>query len=575
MAMALAALKDRKMMPSGSLVQWRSPAGTPMRLAVAVPEVPWTELAYAIAPNGNNLDYLADASYWGRVGVLKESYVQDLVPRGRVAPPGQDPRADIAGWVGRLEAGEPYDSDPALASMLDEMSAHHSSYGIPHGERPAPMLISSGFTDDLFPVSEATRFYNRTRAQYPGAALGLFFSTATSGHRRAQNPSNALSARTALERQWVDHYLKGAGSQPPSIVGAYTQTCPSGSPGGGPFVAPDWASMSPGEIRLDSRAPQTVAATGGSPSVAAAFNPQASGDPCVRVAGTREPGSANYELAPAPAGGYTVMGALTMIARFDLAGADSQVAARLVDVAPGGATKMLVERGLWRPEDGFQVLQLFANGWRVEPGHVLRLELLPRDAATPAGGLKTNYGRPSDGQGDVVVSLAEIRVPVAEKPGALGGLVQAPTAKVLPARPGAALAPGYGAIGSEPIAAYGRRAAAGGMRLLGRRARVKGRKLPVRLRCPAIGAPCVAERVRVTGTRGGKPAVLAAARNVSVTAGRKRTARLALTRRGRQALAQRRRLRARVEINGERAGAVVVRARKSRRGPAQRSQSRR
>ena len=67
-----------------------------------------------------------------------------------------------------------------------------------------------------------------------------------------------------------------------------------------------------------------------------------------------------------------------MVARITLPGDTSQIAARLVDVSPDGTTKTLVERGLWRPTNqGLQVFQLFANGWKVEEGHVLRLELLP------------------------------------------------------------------------------------------------------------------------------------------------------------------------------------------------------
>ncbi len=38
------------------------------------------------------------------------------------------------------------------------------------------MLMSSGFTDDLFPADETIRFYNRTRTEYPDDAhLALFF----------------------------------------------------------------------------------------------------------------------------------------------------------------------------------------------------------------------------------------------------------------------------------------------------------------------------------------------------------------------------------------------------------------
>jgi hypothetical protein len=125
------------------------------------------------------------------------------------------------------------------------------------------------------------------------------------------------------------------------------------------------------------------------------------------------------------------MGAATVVARITLPGDTSQIAARLVDVSPDGTTKTLVERGLWRPENkGLQVFQLFANGWKVEEGHVLRLELLPRDAArTTGGGFLANYGRPSDDQQAATIEDVDIRVPVLEAPGSLDGLVSDPAPK--------------------------------------------------------------------------------------------------------------------------------------------------
>ena len=68
MSMALAALRNRTMLPDGSLVPWESPDGTPMGLAAAVPQWPWTDLAYSLMPNGSTLDYVADAPYRGPEG---------------------------------------------------------------------------------------------------------------------------------------------------------------------------------------------------------------------------------------------------------------------------------------------------------------------------------------------------------------------------------------------------------------------------------------------------------------------------------------------------------------------------
>ena len=79
-----------------------------------------------------------------------------------------------------------------------------------------------------------------------------------------------------------------------------------------------------------------------------------------------------------------------------------------------------------------QAFQLHANGWHFEQGHVARLELLPNDAT---------YGRASNGQQDVRVHNLELRLPVVEQPGSLGGLVKTPEAEYVPA--GYTLAPGF------------------------------------------------------------------------------------------------------------------------------------
>lgn len=542
LTMALAALKNRVMLPDGALSEWKSPGGTAMSLAVGLPSIPWTDLAYSLVPNGNNLDYIEDASYYGRFGVMKESWVNLLytlgIATGSYAATGSDPGADVAGWKTLLDAGEPYDSNPAAQPILDEIMAHHSSYYIDHSIQPAPLLIYSGFPDDLFPVDEATRFYNRTRAEFPNAKIGLLFGP-NSGHMRGMNKADANSYQDELENQWADFYLKDEGAEPAGDVRALKQTCPAAAPVGDAFVAADWASISPGEIRLLSPEPQTVSAGGGNPLIGGIFNPAPTGQACIEAAGAKETGTANYELAPAPSGGFTVLGAPTVVAKISQAGTDSQVAARLVDVSPNGQTKLLVARGLWRPQGtGFQVFQLHANSWKVEEGHVLRLELLPKDASLPAGGV-ANYGRPSNNQTEATITDLDLRIPVADQPGSAGGLVTKPAAKVLPDRPGVKLAPGY--TSKVPIDDYEppvdqpktiKRAI-----LIGKVA-VKGKRLQLRVSCAKAATVCPPARITVAGTRRGSRGVLARFARVVVKPGKSRLASTRLTSRGRKVLAK-------------------------------------
>ncbi|MBK8293476.1 MAG: acetylxylan esterase [Solirubrobacterales bacterium] len=530
LSMALAALKNRVMMPNDQLVPWKSPDGKSMEIAVAIPNIPWTDLAYSLVPNGNTLDYVEDNSYYGRFGVMKESWVNLLYSLGLVAgegnyaPAGSDPSADLNGWKSLLDAGEPYDGRPEAQAILDDITRHHSSYYIDHSVAPAPLLISNGFTDDLFPVDEAIRFYNRTRAQYPESPIGLFLNP-NSGHMRGMSKADVTAAKDELENKWVDYYLKDEGTKPAANVTAYEQTCPANVTAGEPHVAKDWASMAPGEIRVLGRAEQTVGKDSGNPVTGGLFNPAPTGMACTPATGEIENGSADYTLPPAPAGGYTVLGSPTVVAKITQPGNTSQIAARLVDVSPDGLQKILIARAVWRPTSGRQVFQLHANAYKVAEGHVARLELLAKDASVPAGGV-LNYVRPSNGQTDAKIQDLELRVPVAEKPGSVDGLVKAPEAKVLPDEQGVALAPGYEKIGAVPVKGALKR-----LRVVGK-IKAKGRKLKLRVLCPKSARRCPGTGLKV---RKGKRTI-GHGRGFRVGKGLAKTIKLKLNRRGRRLL---------------------------------------
>ncbi|MEA2493286.1 MAG: type transport system ATP-binding protein, partial [Thermoleophilaceae bacterium] len=97
MSMALAALNDRTMLPDGSLIDWRTPVSHKrIGIAAAAPEIPWTDLANSLMPNGRTLDYaIANDGYGSRVGVQKTSYVAGLFGTGlatsNYAAPQTDP----------------------------------------------------------------------------------------------------------------------------------------------------------------------------------------------------------------------------------------------------------------------------------------------------------------------------------------------------------------------------------------------------------------------------------------------------------------------------------------------------
>jgi dienelactone hydrolase len=430
LSLQLAALKDRVMLPDGSLVPWTSPTnGIPMRIAAATPDIPWSDLAYSLDPNGGKLDYVADASYTGRTGIEKLSFQTGLYLSGQVggeycgqAPypsPCADPQSDITAWKARLDQGEPYDGDPLTTSVLDEIKAHHSAYYIDHSEPPAPLLISNGFTDDLFPADEAISYFNRIRSQYPNAPISLFFGDF--GHMRANNKSADIAALTDAEDAWLDFYVKGAGSQPFQGTTAFAMTCPDTTPSGGPYRAGSWAGLEKGAVRFSDPGTKTISASGGSKSVDTKFDPVAGDDACATAPADDLSGVATYRLPAAAGSGYTLMGSPTVVATLNSPVANSELAARLLDVAPDG-TETLVDRQLYRPLVGSarQVFQLHPSGHLFAAGHVAKLELLPRDAG---GTNLSSYGRAANGQGDITVANLDLRLPVLDGPGAAGGQV--------------------------------------------------------------------------------------------------------------------------------------------------------
>jgi len=530
-SMALAALRDRTMLPDGSLMPWKSPAGTPMSIAVAVPQWPWSDLAYSLMPNGRTLDYVADAPYGGPdgtapIGVEKLSFVSGLFATGQLlsnyALPGTDPGADLIPWYALINAGEPYDSNPLVPSIVEEITTHHSSYYIDHSQPPAPLLIQSGWNDDLFPADEAIRFYNRTRSQFPGDPVSLYFMD--DGHARSQNKPADGAAFRLRQDAWFDHYLKGIGPAPESSVEALTTAC--GAPSAGPYRAATWRALAPGEIRLDSAAAQTIVPGSGDPAAGTAFDPIGGGGACATASGADQPGVATYRLPAAPAAGFTLIGSPTIVADLASPGPASALASRLLAVSPAG-TETLVARGLLRPGAGGTgtVFQLHPQAYRFAPGEVAKLELLPADAP---------YARTSNLQAPITVSNLQLRLPVLERPGDLGGIVKPPAPKIVP--PGYQLGIDYrgssGGGGGTTSTGVGVAGLARGRIVAAPRA------LLIRLNCAGV-ASCAGQLTVSTARRGGRRAL--AGSSYAIPAQRTTRVGFPLTKAGRRIVAAHRR----------------------------------
>ena len=219
----LATLKDRIMQPDGTLAPWTSPNGTPMSIAAATPTIPWSDLISSLTPNGRWLDYTLPqpAENYTPRGELKQSFVQGLYLVGNTSgfysPPGIDHESDLTTWNAITNAGEPTNT-PAYDDLINIFVHYHGAQyvldgeAVPNTEAPAPMLLSSGFTDDLFPVAETLRYATLVKRLYPTVPLKLMY--VDYGHMRGQNKTRrharGCSARQRLDRPLRDGQGQGA-----------------------------------------------------------------------------------------------------------------------------------------------------------------------------------------------------------------------------------------------------------------------------------------------------------------------------------------------------------------------------
>ncbi len=398
----LAYLKNRIRLPNGEYAPWLSPAGKPLAIKAAYPRWPWSDLVAALEPNGRFLD--TGVAPFGQsyepTGVEIQSYVSGLIAEGEasgyISPPGADPEAELEKWYSLINAGEPYLVEAeAIAHQIYDF---HQGYGIPLSGRPAPMLLESGWTDDLFPVEQSLRVYNALRGGRGQVAL-MFGDL---GHSPGTNKVNTDEAFNEEAAGFFTAKLKHEGQAPANgSVTAYTETCPSAAPGGGPYTASSWSALHPHTVTFGGAGAQTITSAGGNSTVAAELDPIANSEACKTVPSETEPDTASYTHASS---GFTLMGLPTVTATIKSTGTFGELASRLWDVLPSGEER-LISRGIYRLTEGQQgniTFQLHGSGYTFAAGDTVKLELLGRDAP---------YYRASNGTFAIEVSNLTVSLP--------------------------------------------------------------------------------------------------------------------------------------------------------------------
>ena len=397
----LAYLRNRIRLPNGHFAPWRSPKGTPLSIDAVWARWPWSDLMSALWPNGRFLDSqvapLAQSTQ--PVGVEHGLWISSFVgfaeeAEGFMGPPAIDTQDDLSVWDGII-GGQP--GSPQATHLAEQLTAYHQAYGLPG--RPAPMLLESGWTDGIFPPEQSLLIYNAVRAKHGQVALQV----GDLGHSPADNKTNTDRYFNMEGARFFAAHLRHVGRAPSNYgVNAYTLTCPTSTPGGGPYYARNWRSLHPQHISFGSSAAQSFTSAGANPKIAAAFDPGFSDEACRTVSAEVEPNTATYTTTSS---GVTLLGMSTVTATVHTTGALGQIDSRLWDVLPDGQQR-LVDRGVYRlttNQQGRILFQLHGNGYHFAQGDQIKLELLGRDAP---------YYTPSPGAFSVQVSNLEVSLPI-------------------------------------------------------------------------------------------------------------------------------------------------------------------
>jgi predicted acyl esterase len=367
----LAFLKNRIRLPDNKFATWKSPKGTPISLAAAWPRWLWTNGEAIFTRNGRG--------YWSRspLGAVTQAWADVIFTTafgGFTAPDGVDPTADIHVWKQLLDTAS---QGAAARKVLDQAYLDHGVAGV--SGTPSPVLFQSGWTDALFPVPQGLAGYDAILKKNPKAPVAL--QVGDLGHAAANKPAdNAKFDAQGLA--FFNSWLQGKGKKlAPGTVTAFTQTCPTLAPGGGPLTATRFSALARGTMRFGTDATLGITSAGASPELAQKVT-------AVGVNGCNDltpDATSKAVFSQNVSKATTLIGRPLLTGQVKTKGKNGQLDVRLWDLDPKANTQRFVTRGVYRLTDnqkGAITLELDGNGWRFPAGHRIVVELLGRDAPT-------------------------------------------------------------------------------------------------------------------------------------------------------------------------------------------------
>jgi hypothetical protein len=412
--------------PSGAYAPWTTPdGGTPLDWAAALPLYTFGDLLQVLVPNGRGSDGWSQAPRNGvhaePVGVPLESTLSGLLLAagvfGSLAPPGRDPTSDIATSANRLLAGNPFPADdPVIRTGISEYREFKSPITIsPQGR--VPIFWVQGFTDALFPGSEAVQVANMVKAADPTYPFKLFLGDL--GHDYASERLDEWEHVHEAMNAFLDHHLRPdrTPERPTYDVSAAITRCLDHDAPMRIVTADDWHGLHPTHVTLTDRSRQeTSTADQGSSgratdpiSTATLPGPDSYKGCRIVEPATRDRTAANFTFPIAD--DLVLLGGPVVDLTFDATGAETPLAVRIWDVAADGSRQGLVTRGIYRVAGGGGTdlharFQIAPQGYVFPAGHRLKVEVTANDSP---------YYQASKIPSDVTITAIELVLPEAKR----------------------------------------------------------------------------------------------------------------------------------------------------------------
>ncbi|MFL5593165.1 MAG: alpha/beta fold hydrolase [Gemmatimonadaceae bacterium] len=392
-----------------------------VHIVAVAPIAPWTDLFYSLLPNGR-----PNASIDG-FGGLKLSFVNGLYASGirqNADRPYPNYPVYLVDWHAWLNTTEPSSRDATWLQIRDGVAGYRSIYwqrgfwdNAVHSR--IPIFQVQGFTDDLFPLTEAKRMLLAINSVEPGYPITSYFGDI--GHPRASNKVGEIDYVLSLIRPWLAAYLKGGSAPAPKIYAALTRPRSEAFSASNVLVVDSWDQLSTSTVtKVWNYAmpplvnPVTFAQSGitWDPFVmegAEELKPYTEVPPAATFV------SSSYASYQAKAkqlsggGDLTIAGQPTVTLDALVTGHRVQLNVRLIE--EGGPVDYLITRGTYTIDAGVGaeighrtiVIPTYGNYWRVAASHKIRLEVSNVDSP---------YLTPSREPSTTTISSARLDLPV-------------------------------------------------------------------------------------------------------------------------------------------------------------------